>query len=909
MKSSPSPPLRRVSLAAGMEWSRPTGGWLFLRVVAGEGYWRGPTAARSLSPGDVLLIPARESGQLIASQLNAVEILVITVPLESLAAVATLDERSRIEQLVAQPMAMARFFPAGHAIALRLAELSEAPEPQPLLLRLQVLMLFTTAVAGETALTRPAQPVPTSGTEDRFRRVCLELTEAELLSRPPAELARTVGCSRRHFSRLFQRHFGTSWRARQTEARLLRARVLLANSETKVIEVALESGFHHLGLFNTMFKKRFGMTPSEWRRKVFKAAEKPGRPLRRLAAALPILVGWLGCLLAAGSILAATTPTNNAAPPKAAASPARPKFKVSGYDVQGNTLLPPKTVKDILRRFTGEGVTFDTIRAAQSTLQMAYRERGYATVIVGLPQQTLDTNGIVLLKVTEGRLAEIRVVRNHYFSSNNVMQALPGLTTNTFLVDKLLQAELDRANANRDRQIYPELLPGPVEGTSTLQLRVEDRLPLHGRFELNNQNTPGTPNLRINSSIQYDNLWQQEHSIGFQYGFSPQAMKIADQMPAFYDQPLIANYSGFYRLPLSAPSSLPAEVADKPAAFGYNEATRQFQLPPVGARPDLTIYASRSTTDTAVKYTDPQQVAPPPFAIYSQDSAEDLTENADLGWRVQWPLPEFAKIKSAVSFGADYKTYRLTSYATNIFTFISTIPPEIPGNPPTTTESTVPSPQPTREKSVEYLPLAIRWDGSRTDPRGTTTAGLGVNANFSFPGMSQRSSFTNVTDSAQGDGRYVTVVASLGRVERIYGDWTVSLRADGQWANQPLISNEQFGIGGTAGVRGYHEGEVYGDLGWRVVCEPRTPTWTLGLVNGNTPMRMRGAVFVDYGQAYLLDPQGRTSPMRLWGVGAGVNLFVGELMDLRAAVGVPLLDAGTVRAGDVMSHFSFGVSF
>jgi len=74
-------------------------------------------------------------------------------------------------------------------------------------------------------------------------------------------------------------------------------------------------------------------------------------------------------------------------------------------------------------------------------------------------------------------------------------------------------------------------------------------------------------------------------------------------------------------------------------------------------------------------------------------------------------------------------------------------------------------------------------------------------------------------------------------------------------------------------------------------------------------MRMRGAVFVDYGQAYLLDPQGRTSPMRLWGVGAGVNLFVGELMDLRAAVGVPLLDAGTVRAGDVMSHFSFGVSF
>jgi hemolysin activation/secretion protein len=302
-------------------------------------------------------------------------------------------------------------------------------------------------------------------------------------------------------------------------------------------------------------------------------------------------------------------------------------------------------------------------------------------------------------------------------------------------------------------------------------------------------------------------------------------------------------------------------------------------------------------------------VAPPPFAICSQDTAEDLTDNSDLGFRVQWPLPELASLKSTLSFGADYKTYRLDSYATNNFHFISTIPPEIPGNPPTIIESTVSSPQPARHKSLEYLPLALRWDGSRTDTNGTMTFGLGVNANFDFPGMSQRASFTNVTESARGDGRYVTVGASLGRVERIYQDWAVSLRADGQWANQPLISNEQFGIGGIAGVRGYHEGEVYGDTGWRVVCEPRTPMWSLGVVNGTTPLRLRVAAFVDYGQSYLLDPQGRSSPVRLWGTGAGVNILLGELMDLRAAVGVPLLNAGTVRAGDVLGHFTFGVSF
>ena len=56
-------------------------------------------------------------------------------------------------------------------------------------------------------------------------------------------------------------------RARQIELRLQRARQLLGDSDAKIINVAYDSGYRHLGLFNAMFKKRFGVTPSEWRRK------------------------------------------------------------------------------------------------------------------------------------------------------------------------------------------------------------------------------------------------------------------------------------------------------------------------------------------------------------------------------------------------------------------------------------------------------------------------------------------------------------------------------------------------------------------------------------------------------------------------------------------------------------------
>ena len=91
------------------------------------------------------------------------------------------------------------------------------------------------------------------------------MPEAELSQCSLRDLAGQLNCSERHFSRLFREEFGVPFRARQIELRLLHARQLLANSDDKIINVAYDSGYRHLGLFNVMFKKRFGVTPSEWR--------------------------------------------------------------------------------------------------------------------------------------------------------------------------------------------------------------------------------------------------------------------------------------------------------------------------------------------------------------------------------------------------------------------------------------------------------------------------------------------------------------------------------------------------------------------------------------------------------------------------------------------------------------------
>src|SRR5262249_38824425 len=68
--------------------------------------------------------------------------------------------------------------------------------------------------------------------------------------------------------------FGQSPRAHQTELRLLKARQLLVSSNSQVIQVALDSGYRSLSLFNALFKRRFGMSPSELRRKMMKTNGK-----------------------------------------------------------------------------------------------------------------------------------------------------------------------------------------------------------------------------------------------------------------------------------------------------------------------------------------------------------------------------------------------------------------------------------------------------------------------------------------------------------------------------------------------------------------------------------------------------------------------------------------------------------
>jgi len=75
-------------------------------------------------------------------------------------------------------------------------------------------------------------------------------------------------------------------------------------------------------------------------------------------------------------------------------------------------------------------------------------------------------------------------------------------------------------------------------------------------------------------------------------------------------------------------------------------------------------------------------------------------------------------------------------------------------------------------------------------------------------------------------------------------EWLLRVSLKGQYANESLISGEQFGLGGAYSVRGYNEREISSDIGNSISFEAYTPKWK----------NINLLAFYDYGEGKNHDP-------------------------------------------------------
>ncbi len=249
-------------------------GLLFLILKCGVGVCQSGPAPQRLGSGDVLVVDSAAGGRIQARENSEMVFWFFTAEFEHLFPLFTGREICLLQN-VAGGFKAGRVYAASSPLAkecLRLAE--EVPVQFSLNHRSHVLRIVSAILTAEFKARQPklAELAPM---RDRVLQVFEGLRTDELLSLSVGELARKFNCSRRHLNRLFHQHFGASVAALRMEMRLLKAVSLLVDPDAKIIYVAEKCGFNHLGLFNTCFKKRFGATPSQWRKVIGQSNDRP----------------------------------------------------------------------------------------------------------------------------------------------------------------------------------------------------------------------------------------------------------------------------------------------------------------------------------------------------------------------------------------------------------------------------------------------------------------------------------------------------------------------------------------------------------------------------------------------------------------------------------------------------------
>ena len=501
-------------------------------------------------------------------------------------------------------------------------------------------------------------------------------------------------------------------------------------------------------------------------------------------------------------------------------------FSVFEYRVLGNTTLAARDIEASLYPQLGEHKSIADVEAVRQTLEKLYRDRGYGTIYVDIPEQTID-GGIVRLRVTEGRLDRVRISGARYFANGAIRDMLPALQSGTVVPLAVLQEQLTRVNQqSADRQVTPVLRAGKESGLVDVELRVKDTLPLHASVEVNDRYTANTSRTRLNVNAGYDNLFLRFHRLSFQYQTAPESPDETRVLAATY-------------------------------------------IAPAGSEGNLlAAYAVDTNSDFA--------------AIGDAGAFGVLGAGRIYGARYIVRLPATGAFSQNATFGADYK-----DFADNI---------KLAGGVTDTTP-------------IRYLLWSLGYQGNAGGMSGST--GFNVTASFGMRGVvNEPAAFEFKRYKAQPNFFYVRADATHDHA--LWGGSSLAARVAGQWTGSPVVSNEQFAMGGAESIRGYLESAQLGDLGLSGGLELRSPSfhqWFGGAVD-----RLVAVVFADAGIVSILEPlpdqnDVLTRSVSLSSWGAGLRLAGPGGLNATVDWAYPLQSSSATLKGDSRLHFQVRYGF
>jgi hemolysin activation/secretion protein len=225
-----------------------------------------------------------------------------------------------------------------------------------------------------------------------------------------------------------------------------------------------------------------------------------------------------------------------------------PTVRVQRYEVTGNTLLPAEQIERALAVHVGER-DLPGLRAAAQAVQALYREAGYGAVVAFVPEQT-RADGVVTIRVIEGKVSKVEVVGATRFGEGNVRESLPSLVEGETPRVRRIDAQVQLANENPAKRTEVLLQPGANPGEVEARVQVEEQPPSRFTVGLDNTGNRQPGRLRANLGYQNANLFGRDQVLSLQAQVAPEKLDA------------VTVLSGNYRIPFySAGMALDAYAA------------------------------------------------------------------------------------------------------------------------------------------------------------------------------------------------------------------------------------------------------------------------------------------------------------------------------------------------------------
>ena len=219
---------------------------------------------------------------------------------------------------------------------------------------------------------------------------------------------------------------------------------------------------------------------------------------------------------------------------------------------------------------------------------------------------------------------------------------------------------------------------------------------------------------------------------------------------------------------------------------------------------------------------------------------------------------------------------------------------------------------PITDNLTHIAQLAVSYDLGITDSWGRTDIGANV---FVSPGgvTSRNDDVFFSTSRAGAHADYAYAQLNVSRQTKLPLGLSWYARGQFQKSSANLLGSEQMAGGGSSSVRGYEEGEAYGDNGLLLSHEIALPAIQLvnhlGLNKVKDSLQLFG--FQDFTVLWNTDRLvGERRYTDLHSLGLGLRYNVGNNLSVNVAHGWQLRDSGASRSGDnSRTHLSVQASF